>query len=192
MRAEQSECDLRHDPIGCRPYRTVGAVDEASGLQRGHIGMHATILPTQRPGEGRNRHFRLAVEVTEQAVALPGHDMGQTVPGFKRQHPFRGRVAPFGSVPSPEERDGVVAERSADRDFQIVHLAALIPVMSRVVLHIGQVVLDQLPRRREGVGFFERAVVPVVSLAGFVIVANKPLSVPTVVIAETLKKIQVA
>ena len=89
--------------------------------------MHTTVLPAEFPGEGGHRCRWVGVQMAEQAVALPGHDVGQSVPAFEGQDAFGCRVPGLGSAPGGEEGGGVVFEGAPTTILMLVILVLLSP-----------------------------------------------------------------
>lgn len=74
----------------------------------------------------------MRVEMSQQAIALPGHDLGQSFPALKSKNPLADCLAAFGAVPRIQKGCGVVFEAAADEHFHIGNLMTLLVVTAGV------------------------------------------------------------
>jgi hypothetical protein len=60
-----------------------------------------------------------------QTIPLAGHDLGQTLPAFKRENPLADFLAPLRVVSGFKERGGIVFDRATHNHFHVVHAVTL-------------------------------------------------------------------
>jgi hypothetical protein len=114
----RSEADRGFDAICRYANLAIRTFDETGVLQGRHIGMDTPILPPEGARQSAHRLFRMAMKVTEQAVALPGKERGQPFPTLERQNPpRRGATTLLGLLPGGKEITADVFRPPADDDF---------------------------------------------------------------------------